>query len=201
MRNLKRATKIINALRTRWGKRAYVSTVGLSRILNRELKSLGVEVRFRVAKFDSERRLGYTWHMTAFYNQRYPGIEPIYSLYEVFVTREKASPKFMVNKWFWNELYLVLAHEFKHADQRRKRKGRVRIREARKGLNPRVDAYYCQYDEIDAHAFETALEWKIRGGKFMDLPTVKRYYKKTRRWAMPEWRRFVKRTYKYSYQL
>lgn len=201
MRNLKRATKIIDALRTRWGKRAYVPTMVLSRTLNREFKSLGVVIRFRVAEFDSDKKLGYTWHMSAFYNQRFPGIEPIYPLYEVYVTREKASLKFMVNKWFWNELLLVLAHEFKHAEQRRKRRGRVRIREERRNLNPKVDIYYCQYDEIDAHAFETALEWKIRGGNFMDLPTVKRYYKKTRRWAMPEWRRFVKRVHKYSYQL
>jgi hypothetical protein len=201
MRNLRRATKIIDALRTRWGKRAYVSTIGLSRTLNKEFKSLGVVIRFEVAKPDSDRKLGYAWHIVAWYDPRMPGVEPTSPLYEVVVRREKVSPKFMVNKWFWNELLLVLAHEFKHADQRRKRKGRIRIREERKNLNSRADVYYCQFDEIDAHAFETALEWKIRGGNFMELPTVKRYYKKTRRWAMPEWRRFVKRVHKYSHQL
>lgn len=201
MRNLQRTIKIIDALRTRWGKRAYVSTVGLSRVLNKEFRSLKVVIRFRVAKFDSFKKLGYNWHICALYDPRVPGVEPIHPLYEVFVNREKAFPKFMVNKWFWNELLLVLAHEFKHADQYRKRNGRMRIREERKNLDSRVDVYYCQYDEIDAHAFETALEWEIRGGEFMDLPTVKRYYKKTRRWAMPEWRRFVKRVHKYSNQI
>jgi len=198
MRNLQRATKIIDALRTRWGKRAYVSTIGLSRILNREFKSLHVVIKFVV---DSDRKKSHSWKIAGWYDHRIPGVEPTYPLYEFHVIRRSANPKFMVNKWFWNELLIALAHEFKHADQYRKRNFRQRFTTERRNLSPKADKYYCDFDEIDAHAFETALEWKLRGGNFMDQPTVKEYYKKTRRWAMPEWRRFVKRVHKYFHQL
>lgn len=197
MHNLKRAQRKLDALKTKYGKRQYVSTVALSRALNEQFKPMHMVIKFVV---DPTHKKRYEWKIEGFYDQRIPGVEPLYPLYEFRVIRRHANPKFMVNKWFWNELFLAIAHEIKHADQYRKRNFRQKFVFERRDLNPKADKYHCNFDEIDAHAYECALEWKIRGGNLLDLPTAKRYYKKTRRWAMPEWRRFVKKVYKYFYQ-
>lgn len=173
----------------------------LCRTLNREFKSLSVRFSFRKSTGKNMPMHGYQWHIEGNYNQRIPGVELDELLYEIRIVRLKNHKYFTVNKWFWQELYLVLAHEFKHAQQYAKRKNRMIFTTERKDLNPKADKYLCNYDEIDAHAYETAIEWKLKGGPLMTLATVRKYYKKCRRWAMPEWRRFIKKVYKYSHQV
>lgn len=198
MHNLRRVKKILETLRTRWGKRAQLDYRVLCRTLNKKFKSLHIVFRFRARPYTNEFKDNATWFIEGFYNRRVPGFEIDDPLYEIKIVRRSNIKMFTVNKWFWDELYLVIAHELRHGYQYRRRNGKMIFRTERTDLNPKADKYLCNFDEIDAYAFEAAIEWRMKGGNIMKLSPVKKYYMKCRRKAMPEWRRFIKKVYKYS---
>lgn len=201
MRNLERGKKKIDLLREKWGKREWVDYKVLCRTLNREFKSLHVIFKFKTSKYFLEQRpIPTSYYVEAYYDNRVPGVSTDEPLYEIIITREKPRKKFLVDKWFWDEIYLILAHEFMHARQYKTRRGRVIYRKNRRGLNTRADQYLCLYDEIDAHAFEAATEIKMKGTPMLKNRVVQKYHKATRRQANPEWRRFIKRVHKYITQ-
>jgi hypothetical protein len=199
MYNLRRAEKILAALRTRWGKRAQVDYRVLCRTLNREFKGLHMKFFFRARPYESFKN-NHTWFVEGNFTRKVPGVYIDDPLYEIRIVRRVNRKFFTVNKWFWDELYLVIAHELRHGYQYRRRKGKMVYRTERPDLNPKADKYLCDFDELDAHAYEAALEWKLKGGDVMKLFPVKKYYTKCRRKAMPEWRRFIKKVHKYYHQ-
>jgi hypothetical protein len=195
MRNLQRAAKKLEKIAAEVGNRkVYYRT--LCMILNREFKSLKVRFAFR-------KEVSFKHSKCVTVEAFYCGELDLDHLYEVNVIRDPKMDYIKPRrKGLFREIYLVLAHEFRHAYQYRRRNFRVIKRE-----NPyfwhfnkhvRKDVrYLIEYDELDAYAFETAEEMKLRGWGIKDLrlTSVYRtmYGKKIKKYAPKHFQKWVRK--------
>lgn len=167
----------------------------LSRILNKEFKSMRVKFSF----LSSTTGLGEFVIMNGWYNGC--SDDDGYR-YEIEITKDNNQKYIKPRKHgFFEELYFVLMHELRHGYQDRSRKYKAihdhcsaRIPRDLDADTARTLQYHSMNDEIDAYAFETAEA--IRMGK-KDYWIIDRYRKIGTH--LPDvYNRFLKKVYLFS---
>jgi hypothetical protein len=197
MRNLKIAQKKLDKIAAEIGN-GKIRSRTLIRKLNKEFKSL--KVRFST-RHDPKMYKSITCE--GLYNGRVKDqYDAIYSIIIIKDTKEVwIKPR---RHAFFMEMYLILAHEFRHGYQDRRRKYRVNIREKatfhhfNKYVRDDV-RYLIDYDEVDAYAFETAEELRLNGLSISDLQTTSvyrtMYGKKIKKYAHKHYKRWVRKVF------
>lgn len=103
---------------------------------------------------------------------------------------------------FFEEIYLVLAHEFRHHYQAVTRKYRRDLRDNPKigHFNKSIQSdvnYLIEYDEVDAYAFECAEQMKLKMWpiKNLHLTSIYRtmYSRNVKKYAPKHFKRFVRK--------
>jgi len=177
------------ALKVGYGKVDYKI---LSRMLNREFKSM--KVRFRFKRVDG---LDDYISATGYYIPPHFGDD---HRYEVQVFYGGKTQK--LRRKFYTEIYFILVHEFRHGYQYRARKFRHRrppdksFLHASKPFQEEI-RYLMDYDEIDAYAMEIA-ESRRMGCELVYRQANYQVYKDTIPKMTKPWKKLMKKIYKYS---
>lgn len=198
MRNLDRAKKKIDKIIAEIGSGKIYSRTLVGK-LNKEFKSL--KVIFRM-KDDKKLKLGKHVVCSGFYN----GNMDSEYLYEINISKDPE------HKWikprrhgFFEEVLLILAHEFRHAYQNRRRnyKRCLSKNPTFKHFNKHVQkdvSYFIEYDELDAYAFETAeaireLNLPFQTGLQTSSVYSTMYARHVKKYTPKHWKRFVRKVY------
>lgn len=169
MRNLKIALKKVEDIAKKIGNRKLHHRT-VSKILNKELGSLSVK-----CKFKAEANMAGYLVLSGQYNPPFLNEDHRYS---VIISHDPKNIYIKPRRNFYEELICVLAHEFRHGYQDRKRKYRkvpfnlgtfkhkdVTIQEEVR--------YLSNNEEIDSYAFECVVAKVIGSARYM--PTFIRY--------------------------
>ena len=195
MRNENIAKKKLDAIAKRIGYRK-VYYVVLSRMLNEAFRSL--KVRF---KFVQSPDLDEYFIFTGEFNPHIDGRDNIYSVY---IGRSLEHKYIKPRKGFFDELYLVLVHEFRHSYQYRKRNNRIIPEPKNLFFHKNLDIqenvrYLSDRDEIDAHAYEASFEIRMKNITFSEalakLEHVQKYKKYLKKHSPDDWKQFIKKLY------
>jgi len=158
----------------------------VSRRFNKEFKTLSVKFRFE--KMNNYFAAG------EYDPYRESTKEPKYLIYLGYDKR--------FSIWFWlntdmfyEEVYLILSHEFRHGYQHRKRKYKVLFHNKR--ISTLFD-YYTNKDELDAYAFEVAKAFEMYKKKkmlFCNYWVIDAYKKVVKPISPKMYNRFLKKVY------
>lgn len=196
--NLERARKKLDRVAEKVGNRK-ISSRTFVRMLNREFRSMRVKFFTKpLSKF------GKYITVEGYYNGADREDGWVYTLYIIKDPKEKTiKPR---RHGLFRELLLVLAHEFRHAYQRKRRKGRTTLRENPKFTHfnkyvRRDVRYLIEYDELDAYAFEAAEELRLLKLTIADLKlsSVYRtmYGTKVKKYAPKHYKKWVRKVYQH----
>lgn len=193
MRNIRIAEKKLNKVATFIGD----NPVRLSTIcyhLNKEFKSLSVKFRSKL-----HNHYSISGHFNP-YRFRDEGD----MRYNVLITYEEKQ-KIVADKQFWEELMLILVHEFRHGYQNRKCPQNIGLKYSAKfnHLSKFVRAevsYLTEPNELDAYAYETAYAIDKNMANWHNHWTIERYRVFVDTYAPKLYKKFLKKVYLFSHK-
>jgi len=192
MRNTRIAKKKLDAIAKKIGYRK-IHYLVLSRMLNKEFKSLKTNFRF-------QRAVARGSFFTAAGSYSPPNTSDSPHRYTVYICRDGRIKYVKPRKAFFRDVYFVLAHEYGHGYQHRTRKFRNRYekKQSFRHKNKKTQEmvrYLSDYDEIDAYAFEAA-----EAAKMGESTYTVRQYDEIKEYAPKAWKRFHKKVYLFTHK-
>ena len=160
----------------------------ISRKFNKEFRSLSVRFQFHIMD---------TYFAAGEYDPHRDSTED--PKYSVFLGYDR---NFSIWLWvntieFYEEIFLILAHEFRHGYQHRKRKYKTFSRPHRKRMATMFD-YYKNADELDSYAYEAAHAVKLFESKkssVKDYWVAEVYRREVKPVSLKAYKRFLKKLY------
>ena len=156
--------------------------------LNREFKSLSVRFRSKSGEFFS-----ISGYFSPYKDYDKEG------RYNVLISYEKEYPTITLDKEFCDELLLIMAHEFRHGQQFKRRDPHYTSDSKFKHENIDVQEevrYLSEPCELDSYAFEAAYALKLGANNW----THERYKMFLGKYAPKLYNKFMKKVYLFSHK-
>lgn len=194
MRNITLAKKRMSLVAKRIGNKR-LSMSSICKHLNAEFNSMSVKFECKKGDFFSV-----SGHYSG---SRWDGDDDL--MYNILIIYDQKTYK--ITKDFYEEIFIVLVHEFRHGYQNRKRRHKI-IDKKSKYVDKRYPLYFnylTDYDELDAHAYEVAYVFRnyIQDTSNRHITAswiINRYRKTVAKYNQKLYNKFLKKVYLFAHK-